>query len=97
MLLGCARGSGHEPPVDARAKLDRSAVGEHRHRLAGLDRPLLRVLGRELDHRLGPLELELRHALDRAAGEERAVAGQAELRRHRRLLRLHGGSPRRSL
>src|SRR5436190_19100182 len=78
MLLGDAGEAGGELPADLRTQRDGGLVRRHGHLGAGGDPAALRVLVGELD--LGPwaLELELGHALDGRAGEERAIADEAQ-------------------
>src|SRR4029453_18392954 len=56
------------------------AVGAGGAPAAGADPEPLRIGGRHLDLGIGPLELQLRHALDRRPGEERPVGNEAQLR-----------------
>src|SRR3954469_16421666 len=63
---------------DARAQALRGAVRGDRDVVAGRDAEPLGVLVRQLDLRPRPLELELGHALDGRAREERPVAQQAQ-------------------
>src|SRR5438067_13195378 len=88
VVLGDARDAALQTLVDCRAELDRSPVRADVDRLAPLDAQTPRIFRGELDLRRGPLELELRDALDRGAREERPVA--EPLQRACRRLGRHG-------
>ena len=74
-----ARDARAQAAVDARRQRDRAAVRADGDEVAGRDPAPPRVVGRELELRLRPLELELRDALDGGAGEERLVRDEADL------------------
>ena len=102
VLLGDARDARGSVRLIAGAELDGRPVRADADGVAGRDLAPLGVLGGELDLGLGPLELELGHALDRGAGEERPVALQPQLaeevlgrrRRRRRDRRVGRGAGR---
>src|SRR5947208_14718977 len=71
--------AGAQAAVYAGPKRDRVAVRADRDEVAGRDRALPGVGGRELELRLRPLELELRDALDGGAGEKRLVRDKPDL------------------
>src|SRR5207245_9688489 len=78
VLLRDAQHSRSELAAEAGAQRDRRAVGPDGDLVAAADAASTRILFGELDLRLRPLELQLRYALDRRTGEERAVAHEAQ-------------------
>ena len=74
-----ARDARAQAAVDAGLQRDRAAVRADGDEVAGRDPAPPRVLGRELELGLRPLELELRDALDGGAGEERLVGDEPDL------------------
>src|SRR5918996_4564320 len=89
VVVGYADDARAELSVQPGAELPGGAVRGHADRLAGRDAASLRVVPRELHLGGGPLERELRHALDGGAAEERAEADELETR--------PGGVPRSDL
>ena len=68
-----------EAAVEAGPQLDARPVGTQRYQRAARDAAGRCVLGRDLHLGSRPLELQLGHALDCGAGEERAVGQQTQL------------------
>src|SRR4029453_14919206 len=74
-----ARDARTQAAVDAGRQCDRAAVGADPDKVAGRDLATPRVVSRELELGLRPLELKLGDALDGRAGEERLVCNEHDL------------------
>ena len=70
--------AGPQVAADAGAQRRRRAVRAHGHLVAVAHAEPVRVVAREVDQAVGPLEAELLDALDGGAGEERPVADEPE-------------------
>src|SRR5467141_3053313 len=77
-VLGNTDDTGPQLAAQAHTKLDGGPVRPNRDLLAVPDPACARVLFRQLRLGLRPLEVQLAHAFDSRAGEQRPVANEAQ-------------------